>query len=114
MKTHRSIGLLATHAVALVVLATASAGYAVPAEQAQRPPIVVAQAPANQPRELEPRYQPVPPEQKGWYNGSYIFGITRTVAASTMVPAVKVLLFPLTVPLDIVFLPFAAIGGCFG
>jgi hypothetical protein len=40
--------------------------------------------------------------------------MTRTVAASTMVPAAKVPLFVLTVPLDIVFLPFAAIGGLFG
>ena len=63
---------------------------------------------------LEPRYQPREPEPKSWYNSSYIFGMTRGVANSTMVPAVKVPLFVLTVPLDIAFLPFAAIGGLFG
>jgi len=63
---------------------------------------------------LEPRYQPREPEPKSWYNGSYVFGITRTIAGSTMVPAAKVPLFVLSVPLDIAFLPFALIGGLFG
>ncbi len=63
---------------------------------------------------LEPRYQPREPEPKSWYNSSYIFGMTRGVASSTMVPAAKVPLFVLTVPLDIALLPFAAIGGLFG
>jgi hypothetical protein len=36
------------------------------------------------------------------------------VAESTIHPAVKVPLFVLTVPLDLVFLPIAAIGGLFG
>jgi hypothetical protein len=40
--------------------------------------------------------------------------MTRGVAASTMVPAAKAPLFVLALPLDIVFLPFAAIGGLFG
>ena len=65
-------------------------------------------------RPLEPRYQPREPEKKSWYNGSYIFGITRSVASSPMSPAGKVPLFVLTVPLDIVCLPFAVIGGLFG
>jgi hypothetical protein len=65
-------------------------------------------------RPLEPRYQPREPEKESWYNGSYIFGMTRGVANSTIAPAGKVPLFVLTVPLDIVFLPFAAIGGLFG
>jgi hypothetical protein len=63
---------------------------------------------------LEPRYQPREPEPKSWYNSSYLFGMTRGVANSTMVPAAKLPLFVLTVPLDIAFLPFAAIGGLFG
>jgi hypothetical protein len=64
---------------------------------------------------LEPTHQPREPEPPpGWYNASYLFGMTRSVAASTMSPGVKVPLFVLTVPLDIVFLPFAAIGGLFG
>ncbi len=65
-------------------------------------------------RPLEPRYQPREPEKKSWYNGSYIFGMTRGVAGSTIAPAGKVPLFVLTVPLDIAFLPFALIGGLFG
>ena len=65
-------------------------------------------------RPLEPRYQPREPEKKSWYNGSYIFGMTRGVAGSTIAPAGKVPLFVLTVPLDIAFLPFAMIGGLFG
>lgn len=63
---------------------------------------------------LEPRYQPREPKEKSWYNGSYIFGMTRSVANTTIIPAGKVPLFFLTVPLDIVFLPFAMIGGLFG
>lgn len=63
---------------------------------------------------LEPRYKPREYGPEPWYNASYIFGITRTIANSTMVPAAKVPLFVLSIPLDIVFLPFAAIGGLFG
>ena len=47
------------------------------------------------------------------YNSDYIFGMTRGVADSTIIPAVKPLFFLVTIPLDIVFLPFAAIGGVF-
>jgi len=47
------------------------------------------------------------------YNSEYIFGLSRGVANSTMTPAVKPLLFILTIPLDLVLLPFAAIGGFF-
>jgi hypothetical protein len=92
----------------------AGASYGTSAVSETGPAIELAQAGGTEPRELEPRYRPVEPEQPSWYNGSYIFGMTRTVAASTMVPAAKVPLFVLTVPLDIVFLPFAAIGGLFG
>ena len=77
-------------------------------------PIVVAQEQGTVQGELRPRYEPVPPQPKSWYNSEYLFGMTRGVAQSTIHPAVKVPLFVLTVPLDIVFLPFAAIGGCFG
>ncbi len=47
------------------------------------------------------------------YNAGYIFGMTRGVASSTMHPAVKPVFFLLTIPLDIVFLPFEVIGGFF-
>ena len=63
---------------------------------------------------LEPRYQPREPQPKPWYNDSYLFGMTRGVTGSTMHPAAKVPLLVLTIPLDIVLLPFAAIGGLFG
>lgn len=74
----------------------------------------VAQAGGTEPRELEPRYQPAPVEPKGWYNDRYLFGMTRGVAESTLHPGAKVPLFALTLPLDLVLLPFAAIGGMFG
>jgi hypothetical protein len=47
------------------------------------------------------------------YNSSYMFGMTKGLAASTMVPALKPVFMILTIPLDLVFLPFAAIGGFF-
>ena len=98
---------------ALVFLTTGRDGVAMPAAKHQPDAILVAQAEPPS-RALEPRYQPVPPPKKSWYNDSYIFAATRGVADSTMIPAVKGPLFLLTVPLDLVLLPFAAIGGLFG
>ena len=117
-------------AVLMLVLAGLSAGSAA-AEQAPgdfgpgdgiSPPIVLAQDGGTVPREIEPEYQPVPPKTPGPYNDQerdiyttdYLFGMTRGVAGSTMVPALKVPLFLFTIPLDIIFLPFEAIGGFFG
>lgn len=85
-------------------------------------PIVLAQEGGTEPKELEPRYPAPDPgkpgpynnEERQFYNTDYLFGITRAVVRSTIVPAGKVPLFILTVPLDIAFLPFAAIGGFFG
>ena len=104
----------AVGAAMLVLVTTASGSYAAPTGQVQRNTIEVAQAADRQPRELEPRYQPVPPQEKSWYNSSYMFAATRGVAESTMVPAAKVSLYLLTIPFDIVVLPVAAIGGLFG
>lgn len=101
-------------AAAVALLAAVVAGPATHSAWAEPGAIEVAQAPERQPRELEPRYQPVPPPEKGWYNDSYIFAATRGVADSTLVPAAKAPLFLLTVPLDLVLLPFATIGGLFG
>jgi hypothetical protein len=84
------------------------------AESVGREPAVVAQAGGTESRGLEPRYKPVPPEEKSAYNSSYIFGMTRGLAASTIHPAAKAPLFLFTVPLDLAFFPFAAIGGFFG
>jgi hypothetical protein len=47
------------------------------------------------------------------YNTDLIFGMTKGVADSTMIPAIKPLFLLLTIPLDLAFLPFAAIGGFF-
>jgi len=85
-------------------------------------PILIAQDGGTTGRELEPEYPAPPPGKPGpyneeegpGYNSDYIFGMTRGLAGSTMVPALKVPLFLFTVPLDIVFLPFAAVGGFFG
>jgi hypothetical protein len=102
-------------AAMLAVLTVAGSGYAQQAPAVQPQTIQLAQGrQGSSPPELQPRYQPAAPEETSWYNSSYIFGMTRSVAGSTMVPAAKVPLFVLTVPLDIVFLPFAAIGGLFG
>jgi hypothetical protein len=93
--------------------ATAAERFAASLAPAAEPaPLMLAGAPGD--RELDPRYHPAEPQSRSSYNDAYIFGLTRGVADSTMHPAVKVLLFPLTVPLDLVFLPFSAIGGAFG
>lgn len=47
------------------------------------------------------------------YNSDYIFGMTKGVANSTIIAALKPVFFLVTIPLDIAFLPFAAIGGFF-
>ena len=47
------------------------------------------------------------------YNTDLIFSMTKGVAASTMIPAIKPFFVLLTLPLDLAFLPFAAIGGFF-
>lgn len=52
-------------------------------------------------------------ESYSGYDASYLFGLTRSVARSTIAVPGKVPLFVLTIPLDIVLLPFAAIGGFF-
>jgi hypothetical protein len=114
MHMSRRFGHGVALALALAVMLLTGASYGTDAVPAPASTHELAQAGGTEPRDLEPRYRPVEPEPQSWYNGSYIFGMTRSVAASTMVPAAKVPLFVLTVPLDIVFLPFAAIGGLFG
>jgi uncharacterized protein YceK len=53
-------------------------------------------------------------EPSGWYNTDYIYAATRGLNDSSMDPGVKITLVPVTLVLDTVFLPFAAIMGCFG
>ncbi len=115
MSLHRRSPSRLMLAAALVLLAAARDAHALPAFHHQPEVIQVAQADEPPPRELQPRYEPEPPPPpKSWYNGSYIFAMTRGVAGSTLVPAAKAPLYLLTVPLDLVLLPFAAIGGLFG
>jgi len=113
MKLQRRVPRSLVSVALLVVLAAAHTGQALPAAD-QPAAVQVAQEPEAPPRELQPRYEPVPPQPKSWYNDSYIFAMTRGVADSTLVPAAKAPLYLLTVPLDLVLLPFAAIGGLFG
>jgi hypothetical protein len=114
MRSNRGKLIRDALAAFLVVVTTASAGFGASGVTVQTEAIQVAQVGGTEPRELEPRYKPVQPEEKSWYNSSYIFGLTRGVAGSTMVPAAKAPLFLFTVPLDLVLLPAAAIGGLFG
>jgi hypothetical protein len=99
---------------AVALLASAGGAAATQPLDGPRPAIEVAQTQAEPTPELRPRYEPVPPPEKSWYNSTYLFAATRGVADSTLVPAVKAPLFLLTVPLDVVCLPFAALVGCFG
>lgn len=69
---------------------------------------------ATRSRPLEPRYQPREPENTSGYNDQYIFAMSRGLADSTIAPAGKAPLFLFTVPIDLVLLPFAVIGGFFG
>ncbi|MDG2051000.1 MAG: hypothetical protein P8M78_12630 [Myxococcota bacterium] len=52
-------------------------------------------------------------ESHGGYSTEYIFGMTKGVMRSTLVPALKPVVLLFTIPLDLAFLPFAAIGGFF-
>lgn len=47
------------------------------------------------------------------YNTDYLFAMTKAVASGPVTPFLKPLLFVLTVPLDIITLPFTAIAGFF-
>lgn len=116
-------GALAVAMVLVGLFVVMIGGAAAPASaEAESAPIVLAQDGGTEPRELEPAYAPPPPGEPGpyneaegqGYNSDYLFGITRSIAGTTIIPAGKVPLFLLSVPLDIVLLPFAAIGGFFG
>lgn len=107
-------------AAALVVLATTGIATAAPSassttavHESAAPRVELAQAEGTEPRELQPRYEPAQPGPEGGYNDEYIFGITRSVADSTMHPAAKILIFPVSVIFDLVLLPFEVIGGAF-
>lgn len=105
---------LGAAALVAVLLAGSAQAHEPPATGSDAEPVVVAQSDGTRPRELQPRYEPAEPQPRSSYNNSYIFGMSRGLADSTIHPAVKAPLFALTVPLDLVFLPFAVIGGFFG
>ena len=50
-------------------------------------------------------------EEREGYNSEYIFGMTKGILNSALHPAVKPMFSLVTVPLDLVFLPFAALLG---
>ena len=60
---------------------------------------------------LEATYEPGP--EQGPYSGRYFFAMSRGLANSTLHPAFAAPLFLVTIPLDIVLLPAAAIAGFF-
>jgi hypothetical protein len=89
---------------------TTAAGSPMVCPAAPAPPLLAYRAPSS----AMPGYsQGVDMRSDEGYNTDYLFVMTRSVAASSVTPAVKPILFLFTVPLDIVFLPFAAIGGLF-
>ena len=51
-------------------------------------------------------------ESRG-YSTEYIFGMSKAIRRSTLHPALKPAAWLFTIPLDIVLLPFAALGGLF-
>jgi hypothetical protein len=113
MKLPKSVSRIGSAVVVGALLALTLPSGAQAAAGRDGDAVVVAQAGGTEPRDLEPRYKPIPPEPEPDYNSSYIFALTRGVADSTMHAAAKVPLFLLTVPLDLAFLPIAAIGGFF-
>lgn len=108
----------------LVLAITASPALAAtaPRDAGENAPIVVDTAPAETPSPLLLAQSSgggslsdfEKAQDTGGYNSEYIFALTRGLANSTMHPAGKVPLFIFTLPLDVVFLPFAAIAGLFG
>ena len=60
---------------------------------------------------LTATFEPAP--EAGMYSTVYYFAMTRSLANSTVHKAVQLPLFLVTVPVDIVLLPAAAIAGFF-
>ena len=50
-------------------------------------------------------------EEREGYNSEYIFGMTKGILNSTLNPALKPMVSLITIPLDLAFLPFAALLG---
>ncbi len=56
-------------------------------------------------------YDSLDVEGHSGYSTEYIFGMTKGVMRSTLTPVLKPAALIFTVPLDIAFLPFAALAG---
>lgn len=91
------LGRLAALAAMVGILASAAVG--APASAADGTSWVRAEAPQL--------------EEKSGYDSSYLFAMTKAVANSTMVTAIKPPLMLVTVPLDIILLPVSLIAGFF-
>jgi hypothetical protein len=76
-------------------------------------PALLADAPSEPMARYMARDEALVLESNEGYNSGYIFGMTKGIANSTVHPAVKPVIFLVTIPLDLVLLPFAAIGGLF-
>ena len=102
-------GVLAA-VLALAVLAAASPAFAfAPSEPEAQPSIEAVQT--YSPYVMA--YDKLDVEDRQGYNSEYIFGMSKGIMKSTLVPALKPFFLIFTAPLDLVFLPFSAIAGFF-
>ena len=62
---------------------------------------------------LRPSYEPAAVPEDEIYTTVYLFGLSRLLARSNLVPAARVPLFLFTIPLDTALLPIALIAGFF-
>ena len=106
----RSIALLS--AVALLLGAAPSLAFA-PSETdtTLEPRIEAEQVQTYSPYVMA--YDKLDVEDRSGYRTEYIFGMTKGIMKSTLVPALKPVMLLFTVPLDLAFLPFAAVAGFF-
>lgn len=58
-------------------------------------------------------YDKLDVEDRQGYNSEYIFGLSKGIMKSTLVPALKPFFLIFTGPLDLALLPFSAIAGFF-
>jgi hypothetical protein len=70
----------------------------------------------NQSSERSPyvmAYDKLDVEDRQGYTTQYMFSMSKAVTRSTLEPALKPAVLLFTIPLDLILLPFAAIGGFF-
>jgi len=96
--------------VAILSLAMVALGTPALALESDQPPEV------GQSAELSPyvmAYDKLDVEDRQGYTTQYMFSMSKAVTRSTLEPALKPAVLLFTIPLDLVLLPFAAIGGFF-